>query len=250
VEAAGTISLNNLIGTATEGITQRTMPNINNVFEEYLFHALNYGTWLTIDEIPKAGGKHKIQKEVLSPTHNPYGAGMTSPEGIYVVECYGSYISVRMMRIVGTLVLLDPGPGSWINDQLNWEPAVPNYPALMVMGNITFNFTDDPLDEAANNTNYNPDGTPYPYPDGQWNVDIADTYPSVLKGLVYVYGNLEITKYPKVEGVVVADGTFTSSQSQGLNVTYRDTYLNDPPPGFGTGTAMKLSPGSYKQVVD
>jgi len=58
-------------------------------------------------------------------------------------------------------------------------------------------------------------------------------------------------EYPKIEGVVIVDGTFTSSQSQGLNVTYQDTFLNNPPPGFGGGTAtMKITSGSYKQVVD
>ncbi|MFB0524674.1 MAG: hypothetical protein ACETVZ_03985, partial [Phycisphaerae bacterium] len=250
VEAAGTISLNNHTGTATEGVTQRTMPNINNVFEEYLFHALNYGTWLSIDDIPSVQGKKALNEEVLSPANNPYGAGMTSPEGIYLVECYSEYISVSSMRIVGTLVLLDPGPGSTIDSPINWEPAVANYPALMVMGNIALNFNGTPLDEATANTNFNPAGTPYPYPDGEWNVDIADTYPSVLKGLVYVYGNLNVTNSPNIEGVVIVDGTFTSSADPGPNLTYRDTYLNNPPPGFGTGTTMKISSGSYKQVVD
>lgn len=241
VEAVGTISLNNHTGTATEGITPRSMPDVNTVFDYYINHAVAHGTWLTINDIIAYEGKNKIQDVVLSPATNPYGGGNTSPEGIYVVDCMNQFISVRTARIVGTLVLLDPGLDSWINDQLNWEPAVANYPALLVQGNMMFNFTDASLGEKGNRTNYNPPGTPYPYPDGEPNGDEADTYPSILKGLVYVSGDLEITKYPHVEGVIVVGGTFTSSQSQGLNVTYQQTFLNKPPPGFGSAVG-RMSP--------
>jgi len=68
---------------------------------------------------------------------------------------------------------------------------------------------------------------------------------------VYVYGNLNVTKNPKIEGVVVVDGTFTSSADPGPNLTYRDTFLNNPPPGFeGSTPTMKISPGTWEQVVD
>jgi hypothetical protein len=250
VEAVNTITLNNHTGLPTEGITARTLPDPITVFDYYLNHAVANGTWLTINDIPTIAGKKKIQKEVLSPTSNPYGAGNKSGEGIYVVDCMGQYISVRMMRIVGTLVLLEPGSGSWINDQLNWKPAIPNYPALLVRGNIVFNFTDAALEEGKNATNYNPPGTPYPYPGGASDPDQDDVYPSLMKGLVYVSGNLGITKFPTVEGVAVVGNTFTSSQNPGLSVTYQPTFLNNPPPGFGLPPTIVVSPGSWQQVVD
>jgi len=251
VEAVGTISLTNHTGTKTEGITPRTMPSINSVFGEYLFHAMNYGTWLYIYDIPKVGGKYALSKKVLSPASNPYGAKITSPLGIYVIECYNEDISIQSMRIVGTLVLFGPGAGTTINGPVNWEPAVPNYPALMVYdGTIALSFDGTALNEKTDKTNFNPTGTPYPYPGGASDSVNDDTYPSLIKGLVYVYGNLNATKNSNIEGVVIVDGTFTSSANPGPNLTYRNTFLNNPPPGFESTPTMKISPLSYKQMVE
>ncbi len=260
VEAVKKISLNNHTGSTTEGISPRVLPDVNTVFDYYIDHATANGTLLSISQIPEeegegeeeedGDGRHYIEEVVLSPQSNPYGAGNTSPEGIYVVDCQGQIIIVRDVRIVGTLVLLDPNSNSRISGQLNWQPAVANYPALMVRGSMQLRFTGDPLDEGAEGVNFNPAGTPYPYPDGTSDTDQSDSYPSVLKGLVYVSDYLTADGSSSISGSVVAGTKFTASEPQALTLTYDGVYLNDPPPGFVAQIKMKIDPATWQQVVD
>lgn len=189
-------------GETTPGIEPRTMPDPNSVFDYYLDH----GTQLSIPD-------NKIEKAKLSPDNNPYGAGNTNPEGIYVVNCEEPNISVQEMEIVGTLVLLDPGAGSSIKDQVNWEPAVAGYPALLVDGDMTFNSTTG------------------------------------LAGLVYVSGNLDVKNSAEIEGVVVTGGGFTCTQSSELTLTYEGIPRSSPPPGFRGPLQLRISPGSWRKVV-
>lgn len=251
VEAVDTITLNNHTGTSTEGVAPRAVPDVNTAFDYYTDHAEANGTLLTISQIPQdAAGVYYLENAVLSPQSNPYGSGNTSPEGIYVVDCQGETIVVRNVRIVGTLVLLDPGSDSLIIGQLNWQPVVANYPALMVQGDIGLMFTSAQLDEVSAGANFNPPGTPYPYPGGTSDTDQADSYPSALSGLVYVSGDLTASGRSSITGTVAVGGVFTSEQPQALTLTYDGTYLADPPPGFAAPVKMKIDPATWKQVVD
>ena len=136
-------------------------------------------------------------------------------------------------------------------NQNNWEPAVPNYPALMVRGDFVFN-TDggQPLSEWSTKVNYNPPGTPY---NGDEDTLIDDTYPTIIKGLVYVSGNASsmssmIADFQVFDGTVIVGGDLDADG--GLNLTYQPTFLNNPPPGFAAPVQMIVSPGSWEQVVN
>jgi len=250
VEAVGSITLNNHVGNATEGIAPREMPEEDKVFDYYIDHATANGTLLAISQLPDDGSDtYLLENVVLSPQNNPYGSGNTSPEGIYVVDCQGEDIVVRNARIVGTLVLLDPGSNSQIAAQLHWQPAVANYPALLVRGSMQFSFTGGTLQEATASANFNPSGTPFPYPGGTTDSDQTDSYPSAIKGPVYVL-DLYANGSSPIFGPVVVGKTFTATQSQSLTLTYDGTYLADPPPGFAAPVKMKLDPASWRQVVD
>ncbi len=134
--------------------------------------------------------------------------------------------------------------------QVNWQPAVANYPALLVQGSINFLFTGDPLEEGTSGVNLNPSGTPYPYPDGTADTDQTDSYPSAVSGLVYVSDELSARGSSKITGAVVVGGMFTSQQLQALTLSYDSTYLSDPPPGFLAPVKMKIDPATWKHVVD
>jgi len=251
VEAAGTITLNNHTGSATEGISPRALPDPSTVFDYYINHATANGTLLAISQLPDDGSDtYLLENVVLSPQNNPYGSGNTSPEGIYVVDCQGEDIVVRNARIVGTLVLLDPGSNSQIAAQLHWQPAVANYPALLVRGKMQFSFTGGTLQEATAGANFNPSGTPFPYPGGTTDSDQTDSYPSEIKGTVYVSVDLYANGSSPIFGPVVVGKTFTATESQSLTLTYDGTYLADPPPGFAAPVKMRIDPATWKQVVD
>jgi len=241
VEAVNQIDGSDFDGSQTTGITPREMPDPETVFDYYIAQ----GTAIAYAALPTASDGRSIKHVVLSPASNPFGDNRTNVQGIYVIDCQGNDIIVRDCRIVGTLVLLNTGSDSRLAGQLNWEPAVANYPALLVDGVFSFRFkADEPLDELFQGINFNPPGTPYK---GQEDAATDDVYPTLVKGLVYVSDDVTSSVAPAFDGVVVTGNTFEAIQL--LNLTYDPTCLNNPPPGFTNGTAMVPVAGTWRRDV-
>jgi hypothetical protein len=93
--------------------------------------------------------------------------------------------------------------------------------------------------------NFNPPGTPS---EGTEDTDPLDTYSSRLKGLVYVSGSAGTSDYLTIDGVMTIGGTLSAEGT--VDLTYRDTYYNEPPPGFEAASVMKVVPGTWKQAAD
>jgi hypothetical protein len=53
-----------------------------------------------------------IDRQLLSPTVNPYGSHQTNSQGIYIINCNGKDVVLGRSRIVGTLVFKRPGHSS------------------------------------------------------------------------------------------------------------------------------------------
>ncbi|MCH8878517.1 MAG: hypothetical protein IID34_01385 [Planctomycetes bacterium] len=246
LEAVVSVIPGGIVGTQTTGIAPRDMPDPATVFDYYTTN----GTYIDIGTLGTSGGDPALQIKTLSPATNPYGAGLTNAEGIYVIDCAGLTIKIQNCRIVGTLVLLNPGVNSTVSSAVNWEPAIPNYPALLVQGNIALQFqSGSTLDEGTPlDFNFNPPGTPYPYPGGDEDKLLDDSYPTVIKGLVYVSGDLTTLNNPSFDGVVVVGNTATLEGN--VNLTYQETYFDTPPPGFIKVSGLRIVAGSWKQVVD
>ena len=239
VEASGTILGLTYYGTTKAGVPARALPNAG-VFDYYLAR----GTAIAITSLPLASGFRKITQVVLSPACNPFG-GATNAQGIYVIDCLGNNVDVVDCRIVGTLVLLNPGGGSLVQDSVNWCPAVSGFPCLLVKGAMSLKYKNAALAEGGS-LNYNPPGTPYPWPSGASNTTFTDTYPSRISGLVYISGNVTTATYPTL-GLLVCGGSLVSSND--LCLIYDPGYYRNPPPGFRT-IQMVVAPGSFKQAVD
>lgn len=235
------ISYQSLGGTPVEGVPARTMPNTSTVFDYYIAK----GTAISVSSIPLVSGKRTIDKVLISPTSNPYGSGTVDAQGIYVIDCGGQSITISRSRIVGTLVLLNPGVDSWTTNEVFMEPAVSNYPTLLVDGSFEFQTNSSVLSEATANKNFNPTGTPYPYSAGSTDSDKTDFYPNQITGLVYLSGNCTTGSTCKV-GMLMVEGTVASSST--LTFGYDPTFYNNPPPGFYT---MKMipSPGTWRQIT-
>ncbi|MCP3904432.1 MAG: hypothetical protein GY715_12460 [Planctomycetes bacterium] len=236
VEAVGLISGDAFGGATATGADARELP-ISWIFEQYV----SRGTPIGIGSI----SSNRIRRKVLSPGRNPYGA--TNPLGIYVIDCGGQSLEIQGTRLVGTLVLLNAGPGTEISDTVTFEPALPDYPSLLVQGSIRIAPGPGHLDENAESTNYNPTDTPYK---GHGDSDKNDLYPGVISGLVYVSGNVQIDGDVIIEGALIAGGSIAISGAN-VSVLYRDTFLNDAPPGFRVGPMpVRLVPGSLAQVIE
>ena len=230
--------------TWTGQLVKATVSVVLNTNAEYHMDAV------TVYDTTYPADSYVMDRALLGPAVNPFGSRQTNPQGIYVLNCSNRKVIIANSRIVGTLVILGPNAGSSIQGSVAWEPAVPNYPALLTDTPIPIGLGSAALSEATLNTNFNPAGTPYPYVGGSQNTDMNDAYPSVIRGLIYSTTNLVFQNGTAVEGVVVSHNDITV-QAGGLNVKYKSTWLNNPPPGFDLGSTKKVQTvaGTWRRIV-
>lgn len=189
-----------------------------------------------------------IDRVALGPGANPYGGG-TNADGVYVVNSSGSF-TISRCRILGTLVIVCPGNTVTISNNVLIQPARPDYPALIVDGNLSLTYdSTTSLSEATEGTNFNPAGVPY---SGVTDSDTADTYPSEIDGLTHVKGTLSINGTCTLRGAVICEsGASSNAVSIGKNtqVIYDPTLYSSPPMGYTKSVSMAVQPGSWRQVV-
>lgn len=245
VEARTAIIGTGFGGTTTTGTKARTLP-ATTVFSLYTQGA---GT-IAVSSLPSGGllglGGKQLTGIVLSPNHNPYGS--TNANGIYVLDCQNNAVTISNCRIVGTLILLNPGSGTTVSGSVQWTPALANYPCLMVQGSISISLSSSNLSESSERVNFNPSGVPFPFVGGSVDAQQDDSYSSVIDGLVYASGNVTVGGSSTVD-MIIAGGSFTMNALGTLTIRDEPAYVADPPPGFYT---VKMTPraGSWSYVVD
>jgi hypothetical protein len=190
-----------------------------------------------------------IYRQVLNSAVNPFGSA--SSNGIYWIDCGGATLVIERSRIVGTLLVLNPGASSRIgNGPIHWSPAAPGYPILLVNGNFSIQAINNAdLSEVTSAVNFNPVNVPY-FPFAQsTDAAIDDTYPAneALRGLIAISGNLTYQNSPQISGRVVVGGSVTNSPT----FQYRpDSLINPPPPLGGFYTyRYDLRPASIRKAV-
>jgi len=224
-------------GTKTEGMSPPLqMPDEQSVYEYYLSN----GTHIGYGQITNG----TIESVVISPGNNPYGLGTTNVQGIYVIDCQGNDLVIRNSRINATLVFSNAGTVR-IRDYIHWEPAIANFPAMMVQGDLRLDWRGGiELSENLIGVNFNPPGSPY---NGTTDNNLTTVYPGTIWGLIYVQGNLRVTDEASLYGVTVVAGE--SRFDQPSNLTFDPLFVQNAPPGFSGGSTMRLVPGSWKHVT-
>jgi len=231
---AGSIdSMVTITGTLTVPAPAKALP-YPGVFSHYASRAT---------AIP---GITAIDKMVLTPTSNPWGA--PDPNGLYFIDTGGNDITIKDSRIHGTLMIRTGSTRKVLIDNAVFMQSYrSNCPVLIVDGNLEIrnNSCDYPLSETSCSTNFNPLGAPY---DGESDEDMLDEYPNEIRGLVHVTGSLQLFDNARVEGAVICEGPATMD---GTNTIIHDPDLyTSPPQGYTYIERMAVSPGSWKQVVD
>src|SRR4029077_16015729 len=104
------------------------------------------------------------------------------------------------------------GSGSSVQGNVNFAPAVSNYPCLMVQGSIAIQFdsTTQLQESTSPATNFNPAGanppppaTPFPWGSSNSQKTTTDSYASIIAGPVYVSGNLTTANAPSFIVLIV-----------------------------------------------
>jgi hypothetical protein len=194
-----------------------------------------------------------IQRKLLGPGLNQlYTGAPTNSNGIYWIDCGGGKLTIDRSRILGTLLVLNPGTGSCIDHgPIHISPYSAGYPALVVNGNFTIRPSFRGLNEAESSeagTNFNPTEMPYEFNNVLCNsTDTSpnDIYPSEILGLVAVSGNLTFENQPRVRGQIVVGGTITGT----VDLEHRLDAVYSPPPGFTGSTTYERRHASERKVV-
>jgi hypothetical protein len=127
------------------------------------------------------------------------------------------------------------------------QPYRTNYPVLIVRGNLEVKILSCTtlLDEWDLYKNFNPWGVPY---EGYYDTDYYDTYPNEICGLVHVIGNTHLKLTSCIKGALLCTGTATCTDAS--RIIHDGSLVSNPPQGYTYVAGMKLSPSSYKQVVN
>jgi hypothetical protein len=247
LESAGSLNFSGPAGSRSNNVAARTLPD-STVFSQYTAASLG-GTTVTLLSVPLLGSPltRTIDHKLVSPSSMLYATANT--KGIYIVDCAGGNFNITNSRIVGTLVFLNAGTVTLSTSDIV-EPAVSNYPVLLVQGNLQILSTTANVIERVSGTdqvNMNPSTTPIPFlPAGSGTSDGSTTgsFASSIKGLIYASGNVTFGNQPNVRGVVVSGGTLSSSGTLTLN--YDSTYFSNPPPGFTGAGSLSVVSGSWR----
>jgi hypothetical protein len=192
-----------------------------------------------------------MQKVALSPQLNPYGT--PSPDGVYVWSP-GADVTIKLVRIEGTLVINNPGKKVTIDQTVLMHNARPDYPVLIVDGNLTLQYdSSGTLSESTQATNFNPAGVPYPYPGGATNATQIDTYPSEIQGLVHCRGSVTVAgSSGRIRGALICEYSGAGEAvdvSSPFEIVYDPTLYSNPPMGYQQNLKMVIQTGSWRQVV-
>ena len=188
-----------------------------------------------------------IQKVALAPGCNPLGA--TDPNGFYVIDTGGRDLAIRNSRVYGTLIIRAAGRTVTVDEAMFMQNYRSDAPVLLVEGNllIKLNSIAGPLWEGgAVNANFNPVGAPY---NGVTDPDKTDQYPNEIRGLVHVKGTLTLQQTARIVGTVICEGP-VSCEGTNTTIIYDAGLYANPPKGYTYVDGMKVSPGTWKQVVD
>jgi len=232
VEAQSVVHTGTITGTPTVPGPVKRMPDAD-VISKYAAKATVIASRATIEKV------------VLAPGYNPYGTA--DPNGLYVINTGNANLTIRDCRIYGTLVV-QVGTGTvTVDNAVCWQTYRSDFPALLVVGNAVLRCTSGTtlLSEATLKMNFNPSGAPY---EGVTDADKTDTYPNEIRGLVHIEGSLRLQQTARIVGAVICNGSVSCEEAN--TITYNASLYACPPKWYTYVDGMKLSPRSWKQIVN
>ncbi|MBN1508569.1 MAG: hypothetical protein JW955_17095, partial [Sedimentisphaerales bacterium] len=165
----------------------------------------------------------------------------------YVINTGGSDLTLKKCRIWGTLVVLAGARTVTVDEPVFMHNYRSDFPTLLVSGNLVIKNTSATTEckESTCAENLNPAVVPY---GGAWDSDVADSYPNEIQGLVHVDGTLKLEQTARIVGAVICNGAVTVDGTN--TIGYTPSLFACPPNGYTYVESMKVSSGSWKQVVD
>lgn len=232
VEAAALSGAGTISGVTTVPAPAKAAPDAG-VFARYLAR----GTTVSVSGT--------LENGVLAQGYSSFGA--SNADGVYSITTGGADLTIRGVRVSGTLVI-NAGSGTVrIREAVFLEPGRADYPVLIVQGSCELDLdrATPRLRESAYSTNFNPAGAPY---SGASDNDTADSYPSELRGLVHVRGRVVFKQWAAIRGVVIAEGAVDFDDD--VYLEHDSTLVEQPPDGYTELGPMTLTAGSFERIVE
>jgi hypothetical protein len=189
-----------------------------------------------LDIRENVSGRFIYRSVIGTGVNTAYTGAPTNAQGLYKLDCGGQKLIIERSRIYGTLVVINPGPGSCVsNGPIAWSPAVAGYPALLVdadtptTADFAINATNRALSEKDNGINFNQAGAPHDE-FGQ-DIDFNDIYRSQIRGLIAVRHDLAFANRSLIRGQIIVGNNIANTGGE-LEVEYKPDSLLNPPPGF------------------
>jgi hypothetical protein len=217
VDSAGSITGRNYSGTTRPNLAKEK-PTDAGVIALWEKRA----TPININDIPS----NLIRNVAIGPGVNPYGTHMVNPNGIYVIDCRGNALTVSNCRIFATLIIKNC-PTLIFTGSVSIQAPSETQPTLLIDGSVEISTSNTNLSELTSLTNFNPVGAP---DNGVSDIDILDTYPSRITGLLYIRDSLELAGTSRLVGVTIVGGDTEIYSNIGLQ--YNPAFASNPPEGF------------------
>lgn len=177
-----------------------------------------------------------IYRTVVSSATNPFGVASNN-QGIYVLNMGGADLVISDCMIDGTLIIQNAGTVRVGSGPVQWRPAKPGLPALIVEGDVELTCSRVALTERELGANFNPTGTPDE--NGSQDSSLNDSYRSWLRGIVFASDDLSFSGDIRLHGCAMAGDDMTFQQRATLarspesltipraGTHHRDTFLRE-----------------------
>ncbi len=160
-------------------------------------------------KVSSAPSGKAIHRKVVSTATNPFGVTSNS-YGIYVLDLAGADLTISDSMIVGTLIIQNAGTVRVGNGPVQWRPAKPGMPALVVDGDIELTFSRFALTERELGANFNPSGTRDE--NGRDDSNLNDSYLPGIRGLVFASDDITLAGDVRLDGCLLAGDDMTIRQ--------------------------------------
>ncbi len=199
-------------GKLNPNFASHALPVMDNLITTYQ----GLGQNINSHKISKIANVYYITNKTIGPTSPPYNAS-PSANGIYHLNCHNKTVMIINCTIRGTLVLSNAAH-VYIQGNTTWEPAKPNYPALIVQGSGIL-----VINNSSGNMN--------------------------LQGIIYTQHTVHLkgTKI-SITGTLMTSTSIFSNDNTDIVMTYQPQPYDTPPPGFAGTARMVIIPKSYRQV--
>lgn len=182
-----------------------------------------------------------LQRMLIAPGVSIHGSA-ASAQGVYVVDCAGGPLTIRDLRIYGTLVVLNTS-GVTVTGSVRIDPATAGHPSLIVQGQLRLQLSTSSLSESTINLNLNPAGAPF---QGTTNNHKNDNYASGISGIVLATDDIRVDSTLTMTGCLISldDLLFRAT----TNLTPDPGLTATPTPGFFT-TVPSLSATGVRRIT-